>query len=107
MPLSKQQRRDRLKCSTILLRMLKRHQDPRLVRQVAKARKRERRYRLRETARANVRENLEVIRHELHMGRISYGELADLQDAAVLHAIDPSDIELLEAAGVPEGDCGL
>lgn len=43
---------------------------------------------------------LEYLRAELRAERISYGELAELQNL-VAH-IDPSDVELLEAAGVPE-----
>ena len=44
---------------------------------------------------------LEYLRGELRAERISYGELAELQSLAA--HIDPSDVELLEAAGVPEG----
>ncbi len=43
---------------------------------------------------------LEYLRGELRTERISYGELAELQNLA--EHIDPSDVELLEAAGVPE-----
>lgn len=43
---------------------------------------------------------LDQLRAELRAERISYGELAELQDLADF--IDPSDTELLEAAGVPE-----
>ncbi len=43
---------------------------------------------------------LEYLRGELRAERISYGELAELQGLA--DQIDPSDVELLEAAGVPE-----
>lgn len=39
-------------------------------------------------------------RGALRAERISYGELAELQTLAKY--IDPSDVELLEAAGVPE-----
>jgi hypothetical protein len=45
-------------------------------------------------------EYLEYLRGELRAQRISYGELADLQELAPY--IDPGDVELLEAAGVPE-----
>lgn len=45
-------------------------------------------------------EYLEYLRGEIRAERISYGELADLQDMAEL--IDPGDVELLEWAGVPE-----
>lgn len=48
----------------------------------------------------NHKERLEYIRGELRAERISYGELAELQD--LISFIDPSDTELLEAAGVPE-----
>lgn len=47
-----------------------------------------------------VRERLEYLRGELRGERISYGELAELQGLA--DQIDPGDVELLEAAGVPE-----
>ena len=43
---------------------------------------------------------LEYLRGELRAGRLSYGELAELADLAP--HIDPDDVELLEAAGVPE-----
>lgn len=43
---------------------------------------------------------LEYLRTELRAERLSYGELAELQ--ALVPYIDPSDTELLEAAGVPE-----
>jgi len=46
------------------------------------------------------RVRLEELRVELREERISYGEIAELQDLASF--IDPSDVELLEAAGVPE-----
>ena len=46
------------------------------------------------------RERLEYLRGELRAERISYGELAELQGLA--DVIEPGDIELLEAAGVPE-----
>ena len=47
-------------------------------------------------------DRLEELRVELRAERISYGELAELQGLA--RFIDPSDTELLEAAGVPEGE---
>ena len=47
-----------------------------------------------------IKDRLEYLRGELRAERISYGELAELQDLAP--HIDPSDTELLEAAGVPE-----
>jgi len=46
----------------------------------------------------DIKERLEYLRGELRAERISWEELAELQD---LH-IDPSDVELLEAAGVEE-----
>lgn len=45
---------------------------------------------------------LEYLRGELRGERISYGELAELQDLSA--HIDAGDTELLEAAGVPEYD---
>lgn len=48
-----------------------------------------------------IRERLENLRVELRAERISYGELAELQSLRA--HIEPSDNELLEAAGVPEG----
>lgn len=49
---------------------------------------------------------LEYLRGELRAERISYGELAELQELA--GHIAPGDVELLEAAGVPEHEikCG-
>ena len=47
-----------------------------------------------------IKERLEYLREELRQERISYGELAELQSLA--EYIDSSDVELLEAAGVPE-----
>ena len=47
-------------------------------------------------------DRLEYLRGELRAERMSYGELAELQGLA--ESIDPSDVELLEAAGVPEHD---
>lgn len=43
---------------------------------------------------------LEYLRGELREGRMSYGELAELQ--GLIPYIDAGDVELLEAAGVPE-----
>lgn len=45
-------------------------------------------------------ERLEQIRAELEAERISTGELIELQQ--LIPHIDPSDVQLLEAAGVPE-----
>jgi len=47
-----------------------------------------------------VKKRLEYLRKELRAERISYGELAELQSLSKF--IDPSDVELLEAAGVSE-----
>jgi hypothetical protein len=47
-----------------------------------------------------IRERLEELRTEIRAERISYGEIAELQGLA--EHIDPSDVELLEWAGVPE-----
>lgn len=46
------------------------------------------------------RDRLEYLRGELRAERISYGELAELQGLAPF--IAAGDVELLEAAGVPE-----
>ena len=46
------------------------------------------------------RQRLEYLRAELRAERISTGELLELQSLA--HHIAPNDVELLEAAGVPE-----
>lgn len=48
----------------------------------------------------SVRERLEYLRGELRAGTLSYDELHELQSLAA--HIAPSDVELLEAAGVPE-----
>jgi hypothetical protein len=45
---------------------------------------------------------LEYLRTELKAGTMSYGELAELQSLKA--HIEPGDVELLEAAGVPEFD---
>jgi hypothetical protein len=47
-----------------------------------------------------ITQRLEALRVELRAERISYGELLELQGLA--GHIDPGDVELLEAAGVPE-----
>jgi hypothetical protein len=49
---------------------------------------------------STIHDRLEYLRGELRAERISYGELFELQDLA--DHIDPGDVELLEAAGVPE-----
>jgi len=51
---------------------------------------------------ANVKEHLEYLRQELRAERISTAELATLQSMAKF--IDKGDVELLEAAGVPENE---
>jgi NAD-dependent SIR2 family protein deacetylase len=48
------------------------------------------------------RDRLEKIRTILRNERISYGELAELE--SLKEYIEPGDVELLEAAGVPEND---
>lgn len=48
----------------------------------------------------HIKQRLEYLRGELRAERISYGELAELQSLA--GHIEPGDVELLEAAGVPE-----
>ena len=47
-----------------------------------------------------IKERLEELRQELRAERISYGELIELQSLS--EHIEPDDVELLEAAGVPE-----
>ena len=47
-------------------------------------------------------QRLEYLRGELRAERISWGELAELQSLA--DQIDPDDVELREAAGIPEGE---
>ena len=47
-----------------------------------------------------IKARLEYLRGELQAERMSYGELAELQ--SLKHYIEPGDVELLEAAGVPE-----
>lgn len=51
------------------------------------------------TYRRNLK-RLEYLRKELRAERMSYGELAELQ--SLKEYIDKADVELLEAAGVPE-----
>jgi hypothetical protein len=48
----------------------------------------------------NMKVRLEYLRQELRAERISYGELAELQ--SLIPHIEEGDVELLEAAGVPE-----
>jgi len=47
-----------------------------------------------------LRDRLEYLRGELRNGQISYGEIAELQSYS--DYIGKDDVELLEAAGVPE-----
>lgn len=47
-----------------------------------------------------VKRRLEYLRHELRKACISWEELSELQSLVAF--IDPEDVELLEAAGVPE-----
>lgn len=49
---------------------------------------------------AAIAARLEELRTELRAERISWSELAELQSLA--DHIDPADLELLEAAGMPE-----
>jgi hypothetical protein len=49
---------------------------------------------------AEIEKRLEYLRGELRAERISYGEIHELQSLA--KHINPGDVELLEAAGVPE-----
>lgn len=49
-----------------------------------------------------IAKRLEYLRNELREERISYGELAELTE--LIPYIQPDDVELLEAAGVPEHD---
>lgn len=46
------------------------------------------------------RERLEYLRSQIEAERISYGEIAELQE--LTDYIDPDDVVLLEWAGVPE-----
>jgi len=46
------------------------------------------------------KEKLEYLRAKLRLESISYGELVEL--GYLVKYIEPNDIELLEAAGVPE-----
>jgi hypothetical protein len=51
-----------------------------------------------------IQERFEYLRLQLKYECKSYGELAELQSLA--EYIDDGDVELLEAAGVPEGMTG-
>lgn len=47
-----------------------------------------------------IKDRLEYLRGELRAQRMSYMELSELESLA--EYIEPGDVELLEAAGVPE-----
>ena len=47
-----------------------------------------------------IKDRLEHLRGELRAERISYAELFELE--TLVEFIEPGDVELLEAAGVPE-----
>ena len=47
-----------------------------------------------------INQRLEYLRGEIDAGRLSYGELVELQDLAP--HIEPGDVQLLEWAGAPE-----
>lgn len=49
---------------------------------------------------STLEQRLAYLRNEIRNERISYAEIAELQTLA--DHIDPSDVELLERAGVPE-----
>ena len=51
-----------------------------------------------------IKARLEYLRGELDAERISMGELEELQ--GLVEHIAPDDVQLLEAAGVPEGLLG-
>lgn len=68
---------------------------------ITKAEDTRRRAEIAESKRERAAARLEALRVELRAERISYGELAELQSLAEF--IAPDDVELLEAAGVPEG----
>lgn len=50
-----------------------------------------------------VLDRLEYLRRELRAERLSYGDIAEL--ASLKKYIDEEDVELLEPAGVLDGDC--
>lgn len=51
------------------------------------------------------KERLEYLRGELRDENISYGEMAELE--SLKEFIEPGDVELLEAAGVPESSYSI
>jgi hypothetical protein len=50
---------------------------------------------------SEIKARLEYLRGEIEAERISYGEIAELQDLAAY--IEPGDVLLLQWAGLPEG----
>jgi hypothetical protein len=48
-----------------------------------------------------IKDRLEYLRGEIEAERISYGEIAELQDLAKF--IEPGDTLLVQWAGIPEG----
>lgn len=52
------------------------------------------------SAQDEIRDRLEYLRSQIDAECISWGEIAELQD--LVEFIDPSDVQLLEWAGVPE-----
>ena len=52
------------------------------------------------TTSAKAKKRLEKLRKELRAERISWGEIVELE--SLKDYIDKNDVELLEAAGVPE-----
>jgi hypothetical protein len=54
------------------------------------------------TENKEIKARLEYLRAELRAGRISWGEIVELESLAKY--IDRADVELLEAAGIPEAD---
>jgi len=50
----------------------------------------------------SVKSRLEYLRKEIRNESISYGEIAELE--SLVEHIDPGDVELLQWAGVPEGE---
>lgn len=52
--------------------------------------------------RRHIEDRLEYLRQQLRAERISYDELHELQSLA--DHIKPGDVELAEAAGIPEGE---
>ena len=54
---------------------------------------------------SQIKMRLEMLRVTIRAGKISYGEIAELQSLA--EYIEPGDVELLEWAGVPEYETTL